>query len=259
MVKHINLKLENELYSRIPVPVSPVPLPESDKGGSTGCEKAAFISLKAAGDMSVSVESAIKNREAFFEKLNIKKENVLALHQIHSKKVYSTIEIKGKPVGTVNGDGLICMESDKVLSVVVADCLPILLLDRKNCCFGLLHSGWRGTGSITEAINKMEAECRSSVGDISVVIGPGIGVCCYEVSRDVYGYFETTFGRTSTVKRSGSYFVDLREANISLLKSIGVTDITVVDDCTSCNASLHSYRRDGREGFGTMMVLFGKI
>lgn len=259
MINHINLKYENELYSRIPVPGLPVSFAGSNSGGRIGCDRLAFISLKSAGDMSVSLESAAINREAFFNELNIEKEDVLALHEIHSKKVFFAAEIKGKPAGTVNGDGLISMKSNKVLSVTVADCLPILLLDKKSCCFGLLHSGWRGTGIVVEAVKKMEAGCRSDVENISVVIGPGIGVCCYEVSKDVYGYFKNTFGHTSAVQRDGSYFVDLREANINLLNRIGVRNITVVDDCTSCNINLHSYRRDGREGFGTMMVLFGKL
>ncbi|RKX84165.1 MAG: peptidoglycan editing factor PgeF [Spirochaetes bacterium] len=245
MVRHINLKYENVLYAEIPVS-------HFVGKSSCACKVRALISLKSAGDMN-------RNRDSFLKKLNIKKENVIALRQIHSKKVYFAHEVQSKCSGRIAGDGLISMENDKVLSVTVADCLPILLFNRKNCCYSLLHSGWRGTGIVTEAVYRMKRECGSLPADISVVIGPGIGVCCYEVSRDVCEYFKNTFGSASVVQRKGSCFVDLREANISLLKNIGVEDITVVDDCTSCNVNLQSYRRDGKENFGTMIVLFGKL
>ena len=209
--------------------------------------------------MSVSGRDTLRSRNRIYSALGINGDRVAALHQVHSKKVLNADAVKGKPAGGIMGDGLISGDNSIILSVTVADCLPVFLLDKKNCFFGLLHSGRRGTGIVLNAVKMMEKMLGSVKEDIAVLLGPGIGVCCYEVSEDLYLRFKNSYGETSAVKRNAKYFIDLREANINILKNIGIEDIGVIDDCTSCNKDLHSFRRDGKEKFGTMAALIGDI
>ncbi|NOY10098.1 MAG: peptidoglycan editing factor PgeF [Spirochaetes bacterium] len=248
MVKHITLSIADEdLYTEIPFPYIP------------DCNIRGFVSLRNAGNMSISGSDTVRSRNRIYSALGINGDRVAFLHQVHSKKVLNADTVKDKPAGGITGDGLISGDRSIILSVTVADCLPVFLLDKRNCFFGLLHSGRRGTGIVLNAVKMMEKMLGSVKEDIAVLLGPGIGVCCYEVSEDLYLSFKNSYGGISAVKRNNKYFIDLREANINILKDTGIKDIGVIDDCTSCNKDLYSFRRDGKEKFRTMTALIGEI
>ena len=70
-----------------------------------------------------------------------------------------------------------------LLSVQVADCVPLLIADARNRSAAAIHAGWRGTcagiaGAATEAMVK---EFGSDPAHLIAAIGPSIGPCCYEV------------------------------------------------------------------------------
>ena len=120
-----------------------------------------------------------------------------------------------------------------------------------------MHSGWNGTGIIDTASKLVKKKFRIDYHNLKVVIGPGIGSCCYEVDKERYGYFKKKFGIKSGVIKRNKYFVDLREANIYICAKLGIKEITIIKDCTFCNNKLSSFRRDGSDELVLMMAAIG--
>lgn len=214
----------------------------------------AGISLAAAGDMALSRRDALPFRSRFIAGLGVRPERVHALRQVHSRRV---VVVKESPIGTpapVEADGMITASEEAVLTVTVADCLPICLFDRRTAAFGLVHSGWKGTGIVVEALHAMAAEFGTRPADVAVTIGPGIGPCCYTVAEERALAFASEFGPDSVNRGAGQPRLDLRAANVSLLEAAGVTDITVVSDCTGCTPALGSFRRQGPRDYLLMLA-----
>ena len=143
-------------------------------------------------------------------------------------------------------------------AVTVADCMPIWMLDRGSGAFGILHSGWRGTGILAAAVRGMAERFGSRPSTIAVVLGPAIGPCCYSVSEERALRFAAEFGGESVLWRGDSHFLDLRKANISMAERAGIGDLLSIEACTSCDARLGSFRRQGATSFTRMLAVCGK-
>ncbi|MBN1835966.1 MAG: polyphenol oxidase family protein, partial [Spirochaetales bacterium] len=154
-------------------------------------------------------------------------------------------------------DGLVSVCPGAVVCVSVADCLPIFVADRNTGAFGLLHSGWKGTGILGQAL-EMLLERGSRVSDLAVTLGPGIGSCCYAVEEERCRLFARAFGRHSVRRRHGQGYLDLQAANLEILRRAGVGEVAVVRACTACTPLLSSYRRDG-SSFAHMLAFIGHI
>jgi YfiH family protein len=213
-----------------------------------------LISLKAAGDLSLRQEA---RRRLFFQSLGLSPQRVLALRQVHSRRVLAREELG--PAGPPEADGLLALDSSAVLTVTVADCLPIFVADRRTGARGLLHSGWKGTGIVSEAVARMAALYGTRPADLAVVIGPGIGPCCYDVPRERFELFLRELGPRAALERGGRTYLDLRSANLVLLERLGVADVTVVEDCTACTPELASFRVLGSDGYVGMMAVMGEF
>lgn len=135
-------------------------------------------------------------------------------------------------------DALITDRQGLAVSVRTADCFPILMADPVRQTVAAIHAGWRGTAGriVAETIGKMRDEFRTSPGDLVAAIGPGIGVCCYQVGEDVGRQFGL----------SGAGCVDLAKENRRQLIEAGVPEsqIDVLKICTFCDSRFHSFRRD---------------
>ena len=148
---------------------------------------------------------------------------------------------------------------DAVLSATVADCLPIFLQDTVSGAFGLVHSGWKGTGVVVNALRAMHDRYRTHAPDVAATIGPGIGPCCYRVPEERADLFARQFGAATVVRnQDGTPSLDLREANLALLRDAGVKAVTVVEDCTSCSEALGSFRRQGPARYSVMLSCIGR-
>jgi YfiH family protein len=205
--------------------------------------------------------SNLDQRKAFLDRIGIRPSRAFFLKQVHSKKVIFLDESResfghrweGAPP---QGDGLVTADSQAVLCVGVADCLPLFLFDQESGAFGLLHSGWKGTGILETGFAVMKKHFDSSASRLSVLVGPGIGPCCYRIPEDRYNLFQRAYGEEAVSREDENYYIDLRGANRVLLERLGVARVSVISDCTSCNPLLSSFRRDG-EGFSGMLAVMG--
>jgi YfiH family protein len=156
-------------------------------------------------------------------------------------------------------DAIVTNQSDLIVSVQTADCVPVLFLDEARRVVAVAHAGWRGTlaGIVTKTLRVMQDRFRCHTRTIRVAIGPSIGACCYEVDDVVLAPLKRAFPSWSEVvdRMSGARaHLDLRGLNRRQLEIAGIhpSRIETVNLCTACRPELfHSYRRDGK-GTGRM-------
>lgn len=152
-------------------------------------------------------------------------------------------------------DGFVTNTKGIALCVFVADCVPILLADKKTGAVAAVHSGWRGTkAKISQnALALMKERYGTDPRDVIAAIGPCIGGCCYEVGRDVYdgfgvpGYF--------TPKADGKFLLDLNHANTAVLSEAGVREIYCSHECTMCKNDLYYSHRFTKGKRGNMAAI----
>lgn len=219
--------------------------------GNSGSTPRVCISLHAAGDMWGSPDAG-ENRRRFFSSVGFDERRIRGLTQVHSKRVLEAETINGSE----EGDALISNDTSLILSVRVADCFPIFLLDRATGGFAAAHSGWKGTGIIISVLDRMGRCYGTHPENVTAIIGPGIGSCCYDVPAQRAQLFRDEFGTTAVAERDGREYLDLRTTNLRLLREGGVREITSIVDCTCCSSFLGSFRREGPE-FTRMLALIG--
>src|SRR5437899_4863234 len=198
---------------------------------------------------------------------------LIANRQVHSDVIHV---LRNRPKQPLVGDGLITNLAGVALGVLTADCLPVLLVDRKNKVVGAFHAGWRGTAQriAEKGVGAMRREFGSRPEDIYAAIGPGIGKCCYVVGEELRQKFQSQFDYAEAlfheVKDSDpvrqkypllflnqrapghgdlciELHLDLAEANRRQLRAAGIPDrnITVIGECTACNTKkFFSHRAD---------------
>ncbi|MFR8620999.1 MAG: polyphenol oxidase family protein, partial [Romboutsia timonensis] len=138
-------------------------------------------------------------------------------------------------------------------------------IDKKNKAIGLAHAGWRGTydAIAKKTIEKMADNYNTNPKDLVCIIGPSIGPCCYEVSKDLVEKFNMNF-TNSTEKfytiEEDKYKLDLWKVNEHILRECGVKDENIINLnlCTSCNSDkFHSYRKHNKtqERIGTILQI----
>jgi YfiH family protein len=142
------------------------------------------------------------------------------------------------------------------ISVQVADCVPLLLADRRSGAVAAAHAGWRGTAAnvAATAVELLTREFGARASDIVVAHGPSIGPCCYTVGREVKEAFrENGFGgwldRWFREEADGTLKLDLWQANRDQLAAAGVPrhQVHLSELCTFSHPGwFHSYRREGK-------------
>jgi len=182
-------------------------------------------------------------------------------------------------------------QAEILLTVRVADCMPILIADRERRAIAAVHAGWRG--ALDRIIEKTAGEMRRTFGsrpqDLMAAIGPSIRKCCYEVGPEVVNAFCGTFPagedffhkvpatpeESRMALRYQTLFMlqappghqaeeSLSKVHLNLaavaryqLEHAGVPpdQIYVADYCTACRTDLfYSYRKEGSQA-GRMMAV----
>ena len=185
---------------------------------------------------------------AFFTTRNVKpcdlefiNGRLLSPNQTHS----ANVEIVDSGNEYLQTDGLILNNTKDTIFLKFADCTPLIFYDTKNKVGAISHAGWRGTAQRIgiKTVEKMTKHFNTTPEDLIVLIGPAIGICCYEVSEEVK---ETLLD--SVEDKKGLFEarnIDLKLINARQLEEVGVRNIDVCPYCTSCNNDLfYSYRKE---------------
>jgi hypothetical protein len=154
-----------------------------------------------------------------------------------------------------DGDAVVSNEPGLALAVMVADCVPILLVDPVRGAAGAVHAGWRGTCArvAAVAVGRMAQEFGCNPADVLAAIGPSIGPGDYEVGESlVQAFLDAGYPRSDVDRwfsRHGArLFLDLWSANRGQLVAAGLAPGHV----HACGLStlphpgvFDSFRRDG--------------
>ena len=137
-------------------------------------------------------------------------------------------------------DALITNVPGYCVCVTTADCVPVLLYDRRLQVVAAVHAGWKGTVQhiVSSVMEHMSRNFGTRGADVVACIGPSISLESFEVGDEVYEAFkESGFDMSiiSTKKRkTGKHHIDLWEANRSELLYAGIPagQIEVAGICT---------------------------
>jgi polyphenol oxidase len=165
-----------------------------------------------------------------------------ASRQVHGTFVQSIREAAGSggEAVAIDADGHATTLAGVGAMVLTADCLPVALGGEGTVA--MLHAGWRGlaAGVLEEGVSALRE--LGAAGPLEAVIGPGAGVCCYEVGPEVLAAFGQ--GSPDAPYREGDN-IDLRRIARERLLAAGVERVHDADACTICDERFFSHRREG--------------
>jgi YfiH family protein len=257
------------------------------------CSADSSLGNASSGELNLGLTSSdspanvAANRSLFFDALTGNAAfSAVTLRQVHSSIVY--VASRTNQERQPRADAMLTREPGLLLSIQTADCVPILIADRKQRAIAAFHAGWRGTLKriVETGIGRMRVEFGSRPEDLIAAIGPAIGACCYAVGEEVRSEFESQFPYAPdlfrevydsdavrqkypmlflTARAPGhsdigpSLHLDLPAANRRQLLDAGLkaSAITMTGECTSCRPDRYfSYRAE--HGFtGRMLSVVG--
>ena len=192
-------------------------------------------------------DKVLKNLEHISNKIGCDKEMLITLNQKHSNEVIffeNSSEIKNK----ISGDAIVTKIKKIGISILTADCAPILLYDPQKKIIGCIHSGWKGAfnGVIKNTINKF-IELDSNLEETIAVIGPCINKKNYLVRDDLYKKFvnqNSNYKDFFEKADNDKFFFDLRGLVNKQIYGLGIKNIENIEmDTFSQKDLFYSYRR----------------
>ncbi|MFC4320260.1 peptidoglycan editing factor PgeF [Litchfieldia salsa] len=236
-----------------------------------GVSKGYFSSFNLGLHVNDDSDAVCTNRKLLGQHIDVPPENWVGCEQVHKASVVKvTRSMCGKGSLTykdsIQGtDAIYTTESDVLLTLCFADCVPLYFYEPNYKLIGIAHAGWKGSvlDIAGEMIRAWEINENVNPQNIHVSIGPSIGPCCYIVDdfvinriRDLDLGNEHVFFEVSP----GQYGLDLKQLNERLMLSAGVPkeNITSTSYCTSCNRDIFfSHRRD-KGTTGRMLSFIGR-
>lgn len=206
-------------------------------GGSQG----AFQGLNLATHVGDDPLVVRRNRQRLAERFDLPS-SPRWLNQVHGTDILAVSQ-SALAIKDAVADGAITAESNAVLAILTADCLPILLASCDGARIAVVHAGWRGlaAGIIEAAVAGFDG------APLCAWIGPGIGLCHFEVGPE----FKVRFPDAETLMRHlgpRDYF-DLPKAAERCLQHAGVRHVVQSERCTVCDVgTFYSYRKEGVTG-----------
>lgn len=136
-------------------------------------------------------------------------------------------------------DGHATADTDVLMAVTTADCVPVSVVDPRRRAAAIVHAGWRGTavGILERGVAVLAERCASAASDLHVHLGPSICGRCYEVGPEV-------FEALGLPRPEGPEPVDLRAVLGERAVAAGVEscNVTVSGHCTRCGEGFFSHR-----------------
>jgi len=206
-------------------------------------------------------ENLTENKRRVAAAFGVDEGKIFTVSQVHSDRivVLGSADAGVEEIKTQEADGIITDIKGIEIGILTADCVPVLLFDRKKKIVAAAHAGWKGTASkiTAKAVEIMMERFESRPQDIAAAIGPAIGPCCYEVGEEVVSAFGDQEG--VAVQQGNKWHVDLPKSNLLQLEDAGVTDIDLSNICTSCRTDLFfSHRKEmGKTGRQLSFISLG--
>jgi YfiH family protein len=213
-----------------------------------GLSRGPFRSLNLGAEVGDDPERVVQN----WERLALATGLAFArVKQVHGCRV---VDARAGEAPSREADAVTTAVPGVAACVSVADCAPVLIADPRSGAVAAVHAGWRGTiaRAAAEGVRALVDRHGAHPAELLAAIGPSIGPCCFEVSRDLAVRFRDELGPATGNPRRNDSRADLWRGNERVLREAGLTrrSIDVLARCTSCEeAVFFSHRRDqGRTG-----------
>ena len=230
----------------------------SIRKGGVSTENYTSLNLGAfCGDDPVAV---VENRRILCDAIGIDVDRLIVPRELHNNEIkeidpaFFDLSKKEQLHFVSTCDALITNIRGICLAVSTADCVPVLLYDKKLRVIAAVHAGWRGVVKkiLPMTIQLMQTKYNSEVENIIAVTGPCISVDSYQVNRDVVGEFQSVFREDEMLhivrtKGNGTLFIDLKKAILIQCKKENLLDenIEIHPGCTfQMNELYFSARRN---------------
>jgi YfiH family protein len=207
---------------------------------SGGVSVGRYASLNLATHVGDAPEAVVENRHRLAQALDLPSEPAW-LKQVHGTRIADLDSAWSGPA-----DGAVTCRPGVVCAILTADCLPVLLTDRKGTRIGAAHGGWRGlaAGVLPAAVAAMGRPA----AELLAWLGPAIGPGAYEVGEEVRAAFravDRSVGDAFKANARGRWQADLYALARSSLAAAGVRAVYGGGLCTSTEAvRFFSHRRE---------------
>jgi len=227
-----------------------------------GMSRPPFDTLNLATAMAGGVEddptAVAENFRRLRGALGVERVVRVQVRQVHGAAVWVPPAEPIKPTDAPEADAMISDDPSHLLTIRVADCVPILLAGPAGRVVAAVHAGWRGlvAGVVERTLAAMAARFDVRSAELAAGVGPCISAAHYEVGPEVAAAFEAA-GLGEAVRPAPTVgasrpHIDLRAAATAALAAGGVPGeaIAVSSACTYAEArEFFSHRRDaGRTG-----------
>ena len=182
------------------------------------------------------------------------------LKQVHGTRVWDADLTHAEEV--IEADAAVTTKTNTVLTVIAADCLPVLIRGPEGKVIGAAHAGWRGLlgGVLENTVDTMQVKTGlNDTGQYLAWLGPAIGPKAFEVGEEVRSAFDAygeehglpvpTEAFIAVDGKSGKYWANLYQLARQRLQSKGINQFYGGEFCTVRDqADFFSHRRDGLSG-----------
>jgi YfiH family protein len=255
----------------------------------------AYCAEDAPGELNLgftasdSLEAVLENRRRLAEAVTGSAETpIVALRQFHSNLVVVADKADVNRERPRKADGVISAVPGLLVGIQTADCIPVLVADRRQRVVAAFHAGWRGTVKriVELGVGRMRLEFGCRPEDLVAAIGPGAAQCCYALGEELLSEFESQFSYARELFREvfdsdpvrmkypmlfltqrapghspigPQLHLDLIEANRRQLLDAGVKApaISTTGGCTNCHGDMFFSHRASQGHAGRMMSVIG--
>lgn len=217
-----------------------------------GASSGIYSGLNCGNGSGDQTEVVAINRARVAKAMDVPPQALVGVHQVHSADV-CTLTGTDLPLRTPKADAMVSDVPGLALSVLTADCMPVLLADHDAGVIGAIHAGWRGAlaGVMEATLDAMEA-LGADRADTCAVIGPCISQGAYEVGPEFLEVFmaeDPGYQWFFANGENGRYLFDLPGFGLRRLRDAGVGHAEWTRHCTYAQPEMfYSYRRSVHAG-----------
>ena len=210
-----------------------------------GASSGIFSGLNCGTGSSDQTEAVVINRARVAEAMGVAPEALIGVHQAHTADV---VTVTGPLAEKPRADGMVTNVPGLALSILTADCQPVLFADHQAQVIGAAHAGWRGAldGVLEAVLDAMEALGADRESTVAV-IGPTISQRSYEVGPEFFETFlaeDAEYARFFAGGEGDRMLFDLPGFGLYRLRRAGIGEAQWTRHCTySDPARFYSYRR----------------
>ncbi|WP_299563740.1 peptidoglycan editing factor PgeF [uncultured Sulfitobacter sp.] len=213
-----------------------------------GASSGVFSGLNCGQGSTDQTEIVSINRARVAAAMGVTPDHLIGAHQVHSA---TALPVAGPLANKPRADALVTKTPGLALSVLSADCQPVLFAEQAAGVIGAAHAGWRGAlDGILEATVEAMIALGATREKITAVIGPSISQRAYEVGPEFMDCFldeDPDFARYFINGEGDRMLFDLPGFGLNRLRAAGVGHAEWTRHCTFSDPDrFYSYRRTTR-------------